>query len=176
MFSRKAALLVAIFIFLCVMLTGCGDDSAYIKGAYISSDNQTLLVCDKEIIFIIHDENIGATSYSIDGNFITVGGDTYNYDSGNSDELNIGGTVFRKTTCPLSVKWDLIKWSSAYRIKNSSLGIVQWAILDPIFMGSSNQIGHYSLIGSWIAFVVIILVMGGAISLFMKAKKKRTSK
>lgn len=171
--NKKIIIKFLIIIFIIMNLTACGYDENHINGTYLSYDKKTMFVGDKEIIFIIQGDDIGASNYSIDGNKLTIGENKYNFNGKERKSLKIGSEIYTKISCPLSVRWKLVKWSSKLRIESASLGIIQWMILDPIFMTSINSAGFYSMIGSWIALigVVIFICIIALIYYFVKEMK-----
>ena len=42
-----------------VGLAVCGSNEQYIMGTYISDNEETMLVCDNEIIFIVQGDDVG---------------------------------------------------------------------------------------------------------------------
>ena len=155
-FKRLAAGVLLLVMLL--SLTACSKDQV-IKGTYQSEDKEVLLICDRQLIYAVMDDQINVFDYKLEGDTLTVGGNVLSYDKSDDSQIKIGSETYTKTSCPLSVRWRLIKWASENRIKTAKLGIIQWAILDPIFMESTNSYGLYGMIGSWAAFIGIILVI-----------------
>ncbi|MBR2264932.1 MAG: hypothetical protein IJ917_11460 [Firmicutes bacterium] len=176
--SIKRLAAVVLLVVMLLNLTACSKDQV-IRGTYQSEDKATLLVCDRQLLYIVEDEAIYVSDYMIDGDTLNVGGNVLKYDREDDSKITIGSETYTKTSCPLSVRWRLIKWASENRIKSAKLGIIQWAILDPIFMESTNSYGFYAMVGSWAALIGIVLVILILIIIFYnisQSKKKKSKK
>ncbi len=154
--KRARVLSVMLLAILVLSLTGCSKKQI-IKGAFRSQDQQTLLACDSQLIYVVEDDQISVIPYTLQDDMLIIG-DTYlPYEGSDPDSITIGSETYTKTRFPLSLRWRLIKWASSHRIKDAKLGIIQWAILDPIFMEGSNSMGYYSMFGSWMALIGLVL-------------------
>ena len=172
--TEKCFIMMVFIIIMAIGFTACGSDKQAIKGTYLSEDGNTMLVSDSEVIFIVQGDNITAVNYTINGDALIVGEDIYYFDGEEKESLTIGSEIYTKTSCPLPVRWKLVKWSSKYRIETASLGIIQWLILDPIFMAGANQVGHYSMWGSWLALTCVVLfIFIVSIVIYNIRKKKK---
>lgn len=175
-FTVKRMALVMILAVVLFSLTGCSKNQV-IKGTYQSEDKEVLLICDSQLMYVVMDDEINVMDYKVEGNALTVGGNILSYDGSDDSQITIGNEIYTKTRCPLSVRWRLLKWASTNRIKTAKLGFIQWAILDPIFMESTNSYGLYSMIGSWAAliclFVLLIIVISIIYNIKQKSKKKK---
>lgn len=174
--SKKMFLLVCLLTII-MALTGCGSDPNSLDGNYLSEDGKTRLVCDDTVIFLIQDEEINVSEYKLTGNTLTLGETNFQFSRASDGEsIKIGSEVYEESSLPFSVRWDLIKWSSNYRIKHTKLGVIQWMILDPIFMSGVNSVGHYALVGSWMAFIgliIFIIVLYFVISILRERASKK---
>ena len=175
--SSIGRLVVAVLLVVMMLsLTACSKNQV-IKGTYQSADKEVLLICDSQLMYVVMDDEINVMKYTVEGNALTVGGNILNYDGSDDSQITIGSETYTKTRCPLSVRWRLLKWASSNRIKTAKLGIIQWAILDPIFMESTNSYGLYSMIGSWIAivclFILLIIVISIVYNIKQKTKKRK---
>ena len=54
--------------------------------------------------------------------------------------------------------------------------MVQWMILDPIFMEGNNSVGIYSMIGSWMAFGSLLIVLFIAFVIVIRIKDEKSDK